>query len=78
MTTINMNTFQLPCSSTSDFMARMRLVSAAYNSFAEVGGVPKSPRSKVRMRRACVSYSTGTYTRSKKIRDGLVVTVVLC
>jgi len=48
MTTINMNTFQLPCSSTFDFMARMGVVYAAYNSFAEVGGVPKSPRSKVR------------------------------
>jgi len=33
-------------------MARMGVVYryAAYNSFAEVGGVPKSPRSKVRMR----------------------------
>ena len=60
MTTVNMNTFQLPCSSTSDFMARMGVVYAAYNSFAEVGGVPKSPRSKVRMRRvlnACLHVS---------------------
>jgi len=53
MTTINMNTFQLPCSSTSDFMARMGVVHAAYNSFAEVGRVPKSPRSKVRTRSWC-------------------------
>jgi len=29
---------------------------AAYNSFAEVGGVPKSPRSKVRMRRVFIFY----------------------
>ena len=50
MTAINMNSFQLRCSSTFDFMARMGVVHAAYNSFAAVGGVPKSPRSKVRMR----------------------------
>jgi len=54
MTTINMNTFQLPCSSTSDFMARMGVVYAAYNSFAEVGGVQKSPRSMVRTRRVSI------------------------
>ena len=57
MTTINMNTFQLPCSSTSDFMARMGVVYAAYNSFAEVGAVPKSPRSKVRMRRVLNTFT---------------------
>jgi len=51
MATINMNTFQLLCSSKFDFMARMGVVHAADNSFAGVGGVPKSPRSKVRMRR---------------------------
>ena len=49
MTTINMNPFQLPCSSTFNFIARMGVVRAADNSFAGVGGVPKSPRSKVRM-----------------------------
>jgi len=35
-------------------MARMGVVYAAYNSFAEVGGVPKSPRNKVRMRRVFI------------------------
>ena len=41
--TINMNTFQLPCSSTFDFMARMGVVHAADNFFAGVGGI-KSPK----------------------------------
>jgi len=49
--TINMNPFQLPCSSTFDFIASMRVVYAVGNSFAGFGGIPKSPRSKVRMRR---------------------------
>jgi len=48
MTTVDMNTFQLPCSS---FMGRMGVVHAEDNSFAGVGGVPKSPRSKVITRR---------------------------
>ena len=51
MTTINMKPFQLPCGSTFDFMARMGVVCAADTSLAGVGGVPKSPRSKVRTRR---------------------------
>jgi len=50
--------FQLPCSSTFDFMARMGVVHAADNSFAGVGGVPyiESTRSKVRTRRVLNAY----------------------
>ena len=56
MTTINMNPFQLPCGSTLDFMARMGVVRAADTSLAGVGGVPKSPRSKVGTRRVLSTF----------------------
>jgi len=50
MTTINMNPFQLPCS-IFDFTARTGVVNATDTSLAGDRGVPKSQRSKVRMRK---------------------------